>query len=101
MASHSFSVRFVTFAGRQWWINYHWTRKQGTYAYEPFKSIFDPKIIQRTAAGIQLQILPGDDPAVWRTSELVLMEKLGYGKYLITAQADRGSFSDLDANAIF
>jgi len=92
---------FITFAGRRWWINYHWTQSQGTYAYEPFKSIFDPKIIQRTAKGVQLQILPGNDPAVWRTSELVLMDKLGYGKYLITAEADGGSFSDLDANAIF
>ncbi|HEX4260330.1 MAG TPA: hypothetical protein VHY76_04455 [Acetobacteraceae bacterium] len=92
---------FISFAGRRWWINYHWTRSQGTYAYEPFKSIFDPKIIQRTAKGVQLQILPGNDPAVWRTSELVLMDKLGYGKYLITAEADGGSFSDLDPNAIF
>ncbi|NYT77913.1 hypothetical protein H0A71_12975 [Alcaligenaceae bacterium] len=94
---------FITFAGRNWWINYHWTDGQGTYAYEPFKSIFDPKIIQQTARGIQLQILPndGNDKSVWRTSELVLMDKLGYGKYLITAEADAGSFSDLDANAIF
>jgi hypothetical protein len=92
---------FVMFANRRWWINYHWTQNQGTYAYEPFKSIFDPTIIKNSADGIQLQILPGDDPSVWRTSELVLMDKLGYGKYLITARADGGSFSDLDPNAIF
>jgi len=92
---------FITFAGRQWWINYHWTQRSGTWADEPFKSIFDPKIIQRTDKGIRLQILPSDQPNVWRTSELVLMDKLGYGEYLVTAEADGGSFSNLDANAIF
>jgi len=93
---------FITFAGRQWWINYHWTQNQGTYVWEPFQSIFDPTIIQNGADGIQLQILPNADPTkAWRTSELVLMDKLGYGKYLITARADGGSFSDLDPNAVF
>ena len=91
----------ISFAGRKWWINYHWTQNQGTYQYEPFKSIFDPKIIEVSDAAIRLQILPGTDPAVWRTSEIVLMDKLGYGDYLITARADGGSFSDLDANAVF
>jgi hypothetical protein len=91
----------INFAGRNWWINYHWTPSQGTYEYEPFKSIFDPTIIKSTGAGIQLQILPGNDPTVWRTSEVVLLDKLGYGEYLITARADGGSFSDLDANAVF
>jgi hypothetical protein len=92
---------FITFAGRQWWINYHWTQNQGTYVWEPFKSVFDPKIIEHGPEGIRLQILPGDDPAAWRTSEVVLMDKLGYGKYLVTARADGGSFSDLDPHAIF
>jgi hypothetical protein len=91
----------INFAGRRWWINYHWTPNQGTYAYEPFKSIFDPTIIKPTNNTLQLQILPGDDPNVWRTSEVVLLDKLGYGDYLITARADGGSFSDLDANAVF
>ncbi|NYT42714.1 hypothetical protein HZY97_18210 [Sphingomonas sp. R-74633] len=92
---------FITFAGRQWWINYHWTQAQGTYVWEPFKSIFDPRLVENGADGVRLQIVPGDDPAAWRTSELVLMDKLGYGKYLVTARADGGSFSDLDPHAIF
>ncbi|GLS17424.1 hypothetical protein GCM10007874_04390 [Labrys miyagiensis] len=92
---------FITFAGRQWWINYHWTQRSGTWAGEPFNSIFDPGIIQLTDKGIRLQILPSNKPNECRTSELVLMDKLGYGKYLITVEADGGSFSDLDPNAIF
>lgn len=93
---------FISFAGRQWWINYHWTEANGTYVWEPFKSIFDPKIIEHGPDGIRLQILPNEKPGdAWRTSEVVLMDKLGYGTYLVTARADGGSFSDLDPNAIF
>ncbi|MEP9359473.1 hypothetical protein [Sphingomonas sp. KR3-1] len=93
---------FITFAGRQWWINYHWTQAQGTYVWEPFKSIFDPTLVEHGPDGIRLQIQPNQDPSqAWRTSEVVLMDKLGYGKYLVTARADGGSFSDLDPHAIF
>lgn len=92
----------VDFADRKWWINYHWSPTEGTYVYEPFKSIFDPKIIEVSNEGIRLQILPGDDPSVWRTSEVVLCDKLGYGDYLITARTDgNGHFADLDKNAVF
>jgi len=95
------SEPLVSFSDHQWWINYHWTQETGTYQYEPFKSDFDPKVIEVSDDGIRLQILPGKNPDVWRTSEIVLMEKLGYGDYLITARADDGSFSDLDKHAVF
>ena len=40
----------LEFAGREWWINYHWSPESGIYAGGDFDSIFDPKIIERGAA---------------------------------------------------
>jgi hypothetical protein len=95
---------FITFAGRQWWINYHWSKESGTYVYGDggtFKSIFNPKIIEKDGDAVRLWIRPGEPNEAWQTSEIVLTEKLGLGRYLITARADCGSFSDLDPNAVF
>ncbi len=92
----------IRFAGRDWWINYHWSQNTGTWADEPFKSIFDPKIVKAATDHITLQILPNPaNPSAWLTSEIVLLDKLGYGKYLITAKTDAGGFADLDAHAVF
>ncbi|MFH1981494.1 MAG: hypothetical protein ABIL58_06605 [Pseudomonadota bacterium] len=94
--------QFIEFAGYKWWINYHWSLNQGTYAWEPFRSNFDPHVIKRTPDGVQLNIIPGDksqDDS--RTSEIVLSEVLGYGTYLVTARADGDSFQKLDPNAVF
>jgi len=94
---------FLSFGGRQWWINYHWSQQTGTYADEPFKSIFDPKIIEKVGDAVRLWIRrPTQSNQPWRTSELVLANKLGWGRYLVTARVDGGgSFSDLDPNAVF
>jgi hypothetical protein len=89
------------FAGRQWWINYHWSPESGIYAGEPFNSIFDPKIIERTSDGVRFWIKPPGQYDRWQTSELVSVEKVAYGRHLVTARADGGSFSDLDPNAVF
>ncbi len=48
----------LEFAGRQWWINYHWSQESGIYAGGQFDSIFDPKIIERTSDGVRLWIKP-------------------------------------------
>jgi hypothetical protein len=96
---------FITFAGRQWWINYHWSQKDGTYVYGDdgnFQSIFNPKIIERAGDAVRLWIRrPANPNQAWQTSEIVLTQKLGYGRYLVTARADVGSFSNLDPNAVF
>jgi hypothetical protein len=92
----------IKFAGYDWWTNYHWSQGQGTYVWEPFKSVFDPKVIQQDADGITLWIKPPENgQEVWKTSELVLVPKLGYGMYVVTARMNGGSFSDLDPNAVF
>ncbi|GGF83991.1 hypothetical protein GCM10007301_49980 [Azorhizobium oxalatiphilum] len=97
----------IDFAGYKWWINYHWSQKDGTYFYGDggsFNSIFDPTIIKADGQTVQLAIRkpsPADPNQVWRTSEIVLVDKLGYGKYLITAVADNGSFANLDPKAVF
>jgi hypothetical protein len=94
---------------RKWWINYHWSPETGTYADEPFRSIFDPNIIEKVPDGVKLQILPPDPSQgnAWRTSELVLTGESGeikasYGRHLLTVRADEpASLSDLDPNAVF
>jgi hypothetical protein len=82
----------LEFAGRQWWINYHWSPEVAF--------IFDPKTIERTSDGVQLWIKPPGQYDRWQTSELVSVEKVAYGRHLVTARADGGSFSNLDANAV-
>ena len=91
----------LEFAGRQWWINYHWSPESGIDAGGDFDSIFDPKIIERTSDGVQLWIKPPGQYDRWQTSELVSVEMVAYGRHLVTARADGGSFSNLDANAVF
>ena len=91
----------LEFAGRQWWINYHWSLKDGIYTDDQFDSIFDPKIIKPTSDGVQLWIKEPGQYDRWQTSELVSVEKIAYGRHLMTARADGGSFSDLDPNAVF
>jgi hypothetical protein len=93
----------VSFAGHQWWINYHWDPVNGIYADEPFKTIFDPYLINTPDSSLLLQILPPTDQyKTWRTSEAVLMDNLGYGHYLVTASTSAtGGFSGLDSNAVF
>jgi hypothetical protein len=95
----------ISFANRNWWINYYWSKATGTYIYGDngnFQSIFNPKNIERVGDGVRLWIRsPESSDKPWQTSEIVLVDKLGYGRYLITARADIGSFSDLDQNAVF
>jgi hypothetical protein len=95
----------IDFAGYKWWINYHWDPSTGTYADEPFKSIFDPKIIEKVSDGVRLWIRrPTKQGDAWRTSELVLVGterhegniSAAYGTRLVTARADGGSFAKLD-----
>jgi hypothetical protein len=107
----------IKFAGRDWWINYHWSKETGPFAWggdnpkEPvFGTIFDPKIIDAGPDFVRLWTKqpdtsrfpppPGGKP-VWRTSEIVLVDKMDYGRYLVTARADNGSFSDFDPQTVF
>jgi len=96
---------FVSFAGRQWWINYHWSRETGPWADSTFNSVFDPYLLEPTTdSNLVLQIQPPNDkyPNSWRTSEAVLMDNLGYGQYLVTAKCDApGGFSGLDPHVVF
>jgi hypothetical protein len=95
----------LKFAGRDWWINYHWNKETGIYQDSNFNSIWNPKIIERTSDGVRLWIKP-PDPTLgksWQTSEIVCVDKVPHGRYLVTARADGGSFSNLDntGNAVF
>jgi hypothetical protein len=94
--------------GEDWWINYQWSKKTGTYAGEPFNSIFDPKIIEKVNDGVTLWIRQPDiqQGPNWRTSELVLTgakgeKTAGMGTHLATVRADSGSFSKFDPNVVF
>ena len=103
----------ITFAGHDWWINYHWSKETGPYVWggtDPkvpdFDTIFDPKIIEPGPDSVRLWTrrpdpirFPHGKP-VWRTSEIVLVDKMKYGHYLVTARADNGSFSDFDPQTV-
>jgi hypothetical protein len=95
----------IEFSGYKWWINYHWSQETGTYVWGDggtFNSIFNPKIIEQDGNNVRLWVSNPTSPGqAWQTSEIVLVDKLGYGRYLVTAWADGGSFSDLDPNAVF
>jgi hypothetical protein len=104
----------IKFAGRDWWINYHWSKKTGPFVWggdngsEPlFGTIFDPKIIEAGPDFVRLWTKRPDTSRfpvgkpVWRTSEIVLVDKMDYGHYLVTARADNGSFSDFDKQTVF
>jgi hypothetical protein len=93
----------LNFSGKDWWINYHWSQQTGIYADSNFDSIWNPKIIEQTSDGVRLWIQPPDSSLgpKWQTSEIVCVDKVAYGRYLVTARADDGSFSNFDKNAVF
>jgi hypothetical protein len=107
----------IRFADHDWWINYHWSKATGSYVWggkdpnEPvFGTIFDPRIIETGPDFVRLWTRqpdpnrfppPPGGTAVWRTSEIVLVDKMKYGHYLVTARADNGSFSDFDPQTVF
>ncbi|HEY9757834.1 MAG TPA: hypothetical protein V6C97_21890 [Oculatellaceae cyanobacterium] len=111
------SRHFIKFADRQWWINFHWhnpdnswdpDRFKGTYDYGKdgqYNSDFDPKRFYTTNAdgSVTLKAFqkPASDPYKGVvTSEIVMKDKIGYGKFLVTARADNGTFATLDPYAI-
>jgi hypothetical protein len=65
--------------------------RTGIYTDKNFDSVFDPKIIKPTNDGVQLWIKEPGPYKNWQTSELVSVEKVAYGRHLVTARADCGS----------
>lgn len=103
----------ISFAGHQWWTNFHWSETTGPYVWggddpnQPqFGTYFDPYLATASTDGstATLQIQPPNAASgtSWRTSELCLMDNLGYGRYLVTASTDApGGFPGLDPNTVF
>ena len=87
----------------RWWINYQWTQKSGTYAWGDgnMKSNFDPKQFWEIVGGSVTLKAFGSAQDKCITSEIVLEDILGWGRYLVTARAENGTFADLDPNSIF
>jgi hypothetical protein len=89
----------------KWWINYHWTKGSGTYAWGDgwLRSNFDPKqfFIQNGKEVTLRAFGPAQDKCI--TSELVSERLVGKGSYVVTARVDSGtrSFAQLDPNVIF
>jgi hypothetical protein len=103
----------ISFAGHQWWTNFHWSDATGCYVWggddptQPqFGTYFDPYLAPASTDGstATLQIQPPNTASgqSWRTSELCLMDNVGYGQYLITAKADEpADFAAFDPNVVF
>ncbi|HEY5706216.1 MAG TPA: hypothetical protein VIS96_11645 [Terrimicrobiaceae bacterium] len=104
----------IDFAGHKWWTNYHWSKQSGPYVWggnnpnEPvFGTVFDPYLAtvweSGQIKGIKLEIQPPNAKYTsWRTSEVVLMDNLGYGRYLVSAGTGMGTgFASLDPNVVF
>jgi hypothetical protein len=94
-----------TGAAMNWWINYHWTVKDGTYdSGRWFRSNFDPKqFFELSNEGLTLRAF-GDEQDKCITSELVSRMFPGDNySFLVTARVDSGdkSFAKLDPNLIF
>jgi hypothetical protein len=100
----------IDFAGHQWWTNYHWSKATGPYAWggdnpnEPvFGTVFDPYLVTHyKGTELKLAIEPPNPPKYksWRTSEVCLMDNLGYGRYLVSAGTGE-NFAGLDKNVVF
>ena len=104
----------IDFAGQKWWTNFHWSKDSGPYVWggdnpnEPlFGTVFDPYLAtnwSENKSKVLLRIEPPNAqyPKSWRTSEICLLNNLGYGRYLVTAGTGmpRG-FSGLDPNTVF
>jgi hypothetical protein len=98
---------FVDFAGFKWWTNYHWSKETGLYVWEPFKTFFDPTLVSVNENGLRLSIGKPQDRQnctnldTWRTAEVCTADKLGFGKYLFTANSSEASLGLLDPHVIF
>ena len=105
----------IDFAGHKWWTNFHWSKKSGPYVWggsnpkEPeMGTVFDPYLatVWQSGAikGIKLEVQPPNTKYkdTWRTSEVCLMDNLGYGRYLVSAGTGVGTgFASLDPNVVF
>ena len=103
----------IDFAGHKWWTNYHWSKETGPFVWggdnknEPvFGTVFDPylaTVVKPGEQGISLEIQPPNEKYTsWRTSEVVLMDNLGYGRYLVRAGTFmENGFAGLDSNVVF
>jgi hypothetical protein len=111
---------FVSFAGYTWWTNFHWSKEYGPYVYGDggtYSTVFDPCLVSVVDNLLILRIGPPQnwngtcppgpnennqfDYTAWRTSEVCTVDKLGYGRYIVTARCAPGNWSTLDKQAVF
>ncbi len=101
----------IDFAGYKWWTNFHWSKESGPYVWggknpnEPeMGTVFDPYLVTiYKSTELELAIEPPNNKyKSWRTSEVCLMDNLGYGRYLASAGTGMtGGFAGLDRNVVF
>ncbi|SPM41081.1 Mycobacterium numidiamassiliense ORFan [Mycobacterium numidiamassiliense] len=101
---------FITWQGRQWWINYWWDTLSGTWQGSGYQSNFDPTRFFTPGPGQDELTLctfdpnrPGDDPKeACITAEIVLADLLGYGDYVLTVRANEPKqFGAFEPNVCF
>jgi hypothetical protein len=99
----------IDFSGYKWWTNFHWSKETGPYVWggkDPkipeMGTVFDPYLVTKYK-GTELKLAiepPNDKYKSWRTSEVCLMDNLGYGRYLVSAGTGE-DFAGLDPNVVF
>jgi len=87
----SLPPKCVEFAG------YEWVVKKGTF--DPSSNFWsdDSKNVSVDGQGLHLGITPRDIPSLWQSSEVILNESLGYGRYTVTTTTPA---NQLDSNSV-
>ncbi len=89
----------VEFGGRRWWTNYHWSQEEGMWSNG---QVWDPHNVHVDHDGLHLKIANREyqHERRWSSSEVVLLEDVGYGDYLVTIEGIGIDLSSLDPNLV-